>query len=335
METYISDLLHRYDCVIVPGLGGFITNYKPAQIHPVSHTFRPPSKDISFNIQLQNNDGLLINYIADCESIEFDNAQARVERFVKSIKNDLEHKKEAQLEQIGVLTRNLEGKLTFEPNTKTNYLLDAFGLDTVQSPGIIRKKTKGSLAKKVAKRANTLQPKPRSINWKVAAVLVPFIGLSSYISFQQEAVSETYANYAYLNPFKVKPAAVYIPRTNSHNEQTLVLNPIEISTPETPKATPAAIESEIPKIKEPALEAVLEAETVLNFHLVAGCFSSNTNAQKLVSNLQSEGFDASIIGQNATGLYRVAYQSFSNREEAISKMQNLKDSGKSTWLLKQ
>ena len=48
METYISELLYRHDCVILPGLGGFITNYRSAQIHPVSHTLRPPSKSISF-----------------------------------------------------------------------------------------------------------------------------------------------------------------------------------------------------------------------------------------------------------------------------------------------
>ena len=52
IETYISDLLYRHDCVIIPGLGGIITNYRSAQIHPVSHKLQPPSKSIRFNLPL-------------------------------------------------------------------------------------------------------------------------------------------------------------------------------------------------------------------------------------------------------------------------------------------
>ena len=93
METYISDLLYRHDCVIIPGLGVLITNYRSAQIHPVSHTFRPPSKSIRFNVNLQEDDGLLANYVSSCESISFASAQSKIEHFVFSIQNDLEHKK--------------------------------------------------------------------------------------------------------------------------------------------------------------------------------------------------------------------------------------------------
>ena len=82
METYISDLLYRHDCVIIPGLGGIITNYRSAQIHPVSHTLRPPSKSIRFNVNLQEDDGLLANYVSSCESISFASAQIKIERFV-------------------------------------------------------------------------------------------------------------------------------------------------------------------------------------------------------------------------------------------------------------
>ncbi|MFN2430356.1 MAG: hypothetical protein ABR574_10085, partial [Cryomorphaceae bacterium] len=32
LDQYINELLYDYDCVILPQLGGFVTNYKPAQI---------------------------------------------------------------------------------------------------------------------------------------------------------------------------------------------------------------------------------------------------------------------------------------------------------------
>jgi len=325
VEAYISELLYRHDCVIVPGLGGFITNYRSAQIHPVSHTLRPPSKSISFNVQLQSNDGLLANYISACESISFATAQTKIEHFVNTIQNDLEHKKEAKLAKIGILSRDLNGKISFEPDYSINYLQDAFGLEAIQSPAILRKSKVVSLPKQVAKGAKNIQEQKPSFNWKVAAVILPLIGLSTYVSLQREAVSDAYANYAYLNPFKEKPAAVYTPRFIEIEEKSIVIE----KTAKT--LTPSAKIIETPKA-----EAIAETKiTTKHFHLVAGCFSSKLNAENLVQKLQSEGYESLIIGQNPKGLFRVAFQSFSNRELALAQMQNIKTSGKSTWLLKQ
>jgi len=325
IETYISDLLYRHDCVILPALGGFISNYKSAQIHPVSHTLRPPSKSISFNVQLQNNDGLLANYISDCEGISFASAQVKIEQFVKGLQNDLEHKSRAKIAKVGILSRDMNGLISFEPDNTVNYLLDAFGLDVIQSPAILRKSKVVSLPKQVAKSAKSINTKKTSFNWKVAAVLLPLIGLSTYVSFQQESVSDAYANYAYLNPFKLKPAAVYTPRTVEIKE-TLILNAIEAS-PE------MEIETLVDVISTP--EVIAPIVNNIQFHLVAGCFSSEVNAANLVSKLRTQGYESSVIGQNSKGLFRVAFQSYSSKKIALLKLQNLKSAGTSTWLLKQ
>ena len=64
IANYISDLLYRYDCVIVPDFGGFVANRIGAQVNNFTHTFSPPTKQITFNGLLKHNDGLLANYIA-------------------------------------------------------------------------------------------------------------------------------------------------------------------------------------------------------------------------------------------------------------------------------
>ena len=338
METYISDLLYRHDCVIIPGLGGIITNYRSAQIHPVSHTLRPPSKSIRFNVNLQEDDGLLANYVSSCESISFASAQSKIERFVFSIQNDLQHKKEARLPKIGILSVDINGILSFEPDLKVNYLPDAFGLEAIQSPAILRKSKGIDVSKQIYQGAKSIQAQKTSFNWKVAAVLIPIIGLSTYVSFQQEAIGDKYANYAYLNPFKEKPAAVYVPRTMEVKEKTIELKETKITAApntvvETVKEnTEVKTEVKVKKtIPAPSVKTTLVSKP---FHLVAGCFSSEHNATKLVAQLKTEGFDGSIIGQNANGLFRVAFQSYVSRELAVLEMKKLKDSGKSTWLLK-
>ena len=69
LSKYISDLLYRYECVIVPNFGGFVTNEISAKVNHFTHTFYAPSKQLTFNSHLQNNDGLLANYVASTENI--------------------------------------------------------------------------------------------------------------------------------------------------------------------------------------------------------------------------------------------------------------------------
>lgn len=340
METYISELLYRHDCVILPGLGGFITNYRSAKIHPVSHTIQPPSQSIRFNVNLQEDDGLLANYVASCEAISFASAQSKIERFVFTIKNNLDHKKEAKLTKIGTLFLEVSGTLSFEPDTEVNYLLDSFGLDAVQSPPILKKSTTTDLSKQMRRGAKTIQSHKAILNWKVAAVLLPLIGLSSYVSFQQDVIKASYANYAYLNPFKEKPAAVYIPRTVALTialDKQTVTNE-ESSTKVAPKIVieePVKVTTEALVKKRPVAPNVATMFVSKPFHLIAGCFSLQQNANNLVRSLKTQGFDASVVGKNPNGLVRVAFQSFESRELALAQMKRLKSAGKSTWLLKQ
>ena len=64
ITAFIRELLFGHDCVIIPGFGGFIGNYNPAHIDKNSGTFYPPVKQISFNRNLNHNDGLLVGRIS-------------------------------------------------------------------------------------------------------------------------------------------------------------------------------------------------------------------------------------------------------------------------------
>ena len=52
IDSYISDLLYRYECVILPDFGAFLTQYQSAQIQENTLAFNPPKKKLSFNSQL-------------------------------------------------------------------------------------------------------------------------------------------------------------------------------------------------------------------------------------------------------------------------------------------
>jgi len=49
IATYISDLLYRYECVILPGFGAFLSQKVSAEFNEKEQNFYPPKKQISFN----------------------------------------------------------------------------------------------------------------------------------------------------------------------------------------------------------------------------------------------------------------------------------------------
>src|SRR5690606_36260593 len=135
--NYISDLLYRYECVIVPNFGGFVTNEISAKVNHFTHTFYPPTNQLTFNSHLQNNDGLLANYVATARKISYSEAMKVIEKDVAEWKLLL-NVEVLELENIGSFKLNKERKLIFEPKNSLNYLTTSFGLDSFVSPAIKR-----------------------------------------------------------------------------------------------------------------------------------------------------------------------------------------------------
>ena len=112
--TYISDLLYRYECVIIPGFGAFLGHRVAARHNPDTHTFFPPYKRLSFNAQLTQNDGLLANYAASAENISYGEALQNVQEFAAQLNADLQAGNEVVFTKIGTLSRNEAGKINFD-----------------------------------------------------------------------------------------------------------------------------------------------------------------------------------------------------------------------------
>jgi len=138
IANYISDLLYRYECVIIPDFGGFVTNVKSAKLNTQTNTFYPPYKAISFNSNLIQNDGLLVNYIAKAEKCTYNQAISILEKTVNNWKRSLDIDKIIEIDRIGSLTLNNQNKIVFEPQLSINYLIASYGLSNVIAPKIIR-----------------------------------------------------------------------------------------------------------------------------------------------------------------------------------------------------
>ena len=133
LSKYICDLLFENDKVIIPGLGALISKEISAKIHPIEHSFSPPSKEILFNSNLQKNDDLLIDYISKTK------ATKHISDFAENCKSELEKGKLIPFTGIGELQIDTHGEITLIPNKTKNFNLDSFGLSSYISPALHRR----------------------------------------------------------------------------------------------------------------------------------------------------------------------------------------------------
>ena len=129
INTFVYELLLENETVIIPGFGAFISHYKPAEIHPESNEIIPPGKTLSFNQKIRNNDGLLVGYIAEKEGISHFDALKEIEKERENIIYQLDKGEKITFENTGVLSRNSDNEIEFEPFQQDNLLLDSFGLE--------------------------------------------------------------------------------------------------------------------------------------------------------------------------------------------------------------
>tara|TARA_B100000945_G_scaffold319401_1_gene326527 strand:+ start:410 stop:1288 length:879 start_codon:yes stop_codon:yes gene_type:complete len=142
-DKHIRDLLYRYDCIILPNLGAFVTRNVSSNIDETNSLIKPPQKIISFNSSINKNDGLLANHISVVENISHKQATKKVEKKILSYKKILNNKKFLKIKDVGELSLN-DGKYLFSPSNKINFLSSSFGLTEFSTSQISRKKFQAS-----------------------------------------------------------------------------------------------------------------------------------------------------------------------------------------------
>lgn len=312
LAKHISNLLFEHDCVIVPGLGGFITNYKPATIHPHHNTFYPPSKQVTFNAALTGNDGILTNALASGMGIDFQEARKFIDQKVHSVRISLMKGQKVEFDEIGYLVSNRENNIEFHPFNTINYLSESYGLQKFSFNPVNRDEE--SLVNRPAIR--------QTMRW--AAIFVPVAAVALWATLNTSTIIGIYDNYASLIPTKTEYS------TPVKKSPAVTKPAIKITAPVVVKETSKSVADNVAAVNK---DAEVES-TGLTFHIIAGAFSVPENAAKLAEDLKNRGYHSSVIGPNRRNLHLVSIEGFNNKEAADAKMAELHANGfPSAWLL--
>jgi hypothetical protein len=132
MVDLVADLLFKHNCVIVPGLGGFVSNYSKAEFKEEYQTILPARKRIAFNEKLHENDGLLINHVAKTKGISYSEAEVEVIKFVEYASERIHHHKSFEFKNVGTFYYTRENNVVFVPYEGINMLTDSYGLSPLK-----------------------------------------------------------------------------------------------------------------------------------------------------------------------------------------------------------
>lgn len=295
LANYINDLLYRYDCVIVPNFGGFVTNTIGARVNTTTHTFYPPKKQLTFNAYLQHNDGLLANYIASTKNISFEEATGFIAEEVARWNEELKSTS-VEVALVGSLSLNEADQVVFEPNPTSNFLTSSYGLEEVSTPSVARvKEVSIKQLPVVSEEKSSTIP----LYIKRAAAAAVFVGVAyvGWNGIQNQQPKELLADQKEAVEKKIQSATF-------------------------------VIDNPLPTIN---LNVTKESK---NFHIIAGAFQEVTNAENKLAELKQLGYDATIVGKNNFGLTQVAFASYTTKEDARKALETIKESvSEDAWLL--
>lgn len=366
LAKHIEVLLLENDCVIVPGLGGFIAHRQQAVISQTGE-FQPPRRTIGFNPQLVMNDGLLVQSYMQAYNTDFPDATRRIEKVVTEMKDQLYQQGQVTLPHVGTIYYNMNGGYTFEPASSSFFTPGLYGLENFTLPAL---KTLPATEPKEYKLPEISRPdseKKRHFSLRhftrnavaIAAAVCLFFVLSvpventymddaNYASLGSFSMFDAIRNQSVATSIQTKTTSQTAPQKKVQKQKKAqrvrnnvnTLKPVAVKT-EKIAAVPAVKKETQPAVKKvPAAKPVAApapapstATSKKKAYIIVASLTTDSDAQKELKKLQQKGYKNCKVLES-DGRFRIALDGYASSGEAYKKVQELRNQEgfKNAWV---
>lgn len=310
LQKHIEILLLTNDCVVIPGLGGFVAHYVEARYDENDGVFLPPMRTLGFNPQLTMNDSLLAQSYVEAYDISYPEALRRIEKAARQMQNELDEHGEYELYNIGRLIVNANGKMEFSPCeagilTPELYGLSSFEMTPIRGMNQSRTPIAGHAAKKARiisidtdgetgqKRVSISMKALR--NTAVAAVLV--------VAFMMVA-----------SPLSNNPKVF----TTEKIKSSILYNILDLGKTDTKQMSANAMKNTAATDKKQTVDLSQQPwSIVLCTHV------TKENAKIFINQLAAEGVQSRLV-INSKGTVKVLYGGFATEAEAHDALRTMR-----------
>ncbi len=311
---FVEKLVRRHECVVVPGLGGFITRDHSASLNRFNGQLKPHSRTIFFNDILRQDDGILLHTISSDLEISYSEAQAFVHAEVQDLLRRCASHEQQVFGILGSFYLNQHDKLFFLPSVTLNLSDASYGLKPVPLEAVVETLTQ-AIRKPIATQVITTPttatsatatpisiapeaeyPIKRTQVWKVAAA-VAILSLSTAAGIRITHFLR-----------KEQQPAVAIASINPEPSDALRKESI----------APKAVQPLIAPKSVTKAESKQSAEKQGHYKVIAACFITEKAAIEELKRLAALGISANIGRPNSSALYRVIVGESTTPQEAAN-----------------
>jgi cell division septation protein DedD/nucleoid DNA-binding protein len=356
LDKYIQELLLQHDCVILPGLGGFVANYKPATFDASQKSVLPPSRQILFNPNLVHNDGLLYAHVSKETDYGYKEVQAIAEVYFKTIKYEVGKGLKFVIEDLGYFFINKARKVEFAQETNDNLLLASYGLSFLNYKEFDRVQHRPVKIYQAVDEINPVVRQHRIRRWVytgaaacllASMILIPVkMGYLNLSSFDLNPV-DSFRKEQPVQKLVVSPTVSNIQLAENATETAEPENMTTETETGSMETGARSTESEAETVEPEAETVEPEAETSTteapaktyftpktSYHIIVGSFKDLGNAEQLKQKMVGEGFEAEVLtGENS--FYRVSSNHYPLKKDAVNALASIRDQKvyKSAWIL--
>ncbi len=241
ISEHIYYLICHHDCVVVPGWGAFVAQYRSAYIDSATGVIFPPSRLLGFNPAITHNDGMLASSVARRGGITYDAAVTIVAGEVNALRHQFAMDGEVAIPKLGVFRKGEEDVMLFDPFAGTETSSEFLGLTTLDIKTLAEKERQSNIS---MVEDETESPKnviylPISRNiFKIAASIMLLIGIGLVLS-TPVIVDDAVYQASISTPVVTAPQPVKLKSTEglelfvampSHDDGVAIVDTTEIST---------------------------------------------------------------------------------------------------------
>ena len=369
LAKHIEVLLLENDCVIVPGLGGFIAHYRSCVYNEDTGEFCPPARTIGFNPQLVMNDGLLVQSYMQAYNTDFPDATRKIEKLVQKQKEDIYRYGHIYLNNVGTLYYNMNG--VYEPEPEANgfftpslYGLQGFTFPKLSPENVPQEKPLVEYAMPRTVKTSTRRSSFHYRRWSknivaIAAAILLFFLFSipventylddaEYASLGSTGLFDAIKNHSMASSIitvspsvqqQEKKQKTVKKQSVKNNINTLKPVAVKIEKVAAPSAKPAAhvvkdVKQPVEKKTPVANKVPQKATTKADSYIIVASLATNSDAMQVVKQMQQKGYkEAQIL--ESDGRFRVAINRYTNQTDAYKQIKELKKNADfaSAWVL--
>ena len=364
LTKHIEILLLENDCVIVPGLGGFIAHYQPAHYEEDECVFVPPTRMVGFNPQLTMNDGLLAQAYMQTHHTDFSDATKMISVKVNELKEKLYNEGLVKISGVGTLHYTMYNQYEFRPMENgilapELYALEAFSISPLSAEVVTETIVQPELPRErriVPEKKKSYSLNPQWLGNAVAVVVAAifFFALSvpvenTYIDKGNYASLGTNCLFDAIRSQSVATTLITPVKKEPQKTKSVDVSPVVVKVEKVASASKVAVKEEakveIPKVvsskkeikkaETPKVEKKLVTITPKkHYHLIVASLATSADAQRMLKEYKQQGYTGASVIQGG-GRYRISLCSYSERTQAQNRLNELKkaDAFKNAWML--